>query len=68
VGIAEKPKQFGTRAHGIALVLDIPGGDRQAAFGGEGLQLATSAVEVLVGRSGPKVSSDERTFAPKRSI
>jgi hypothetical protein len=37
VSIAEKPKQLGTREHGIALILDIPGGDRQAAFGGESL-------------------------------
>jgi hypothetical protein len=49
VGVAEKPKQLGTGEHCTAFVLDIPGCDRQAALGGEGLQLITSAVGVLVG-------------------
>jgi len=65
VSIAEKPKQLGTREHGIALVLDIPGGDRQAAFGGESRQLATSAVDVL-GKSGPKVSSDGKNICSQK--
>jgi hypothetical protein len=61
VSIAEKPKQLGTREHGIA----IPGGDRQAAFGGESRQLATSAVDVL-GKSGPKVSSDGKNICSQK--
>jgi hypothetical protein len=49
VGVAEKPKQLGTGEHCAAFVLDIPGGDRQAALGGESLQLIPGAVGVLIG-------------------
>ena len=46
--IAEKPEQFRPGELRAALILDVPGRDRQAALGGEGLQLFPRTVGVLL--------------------